>query len=800
MTTTATLRLFWSASLLAIGASALQQTTVPMPDVVPIPGGTYLMGYSDTPFPASLTPFVPTVPAGHVSNFPNGDADERPFHNKTVAPFFFGQTEVTNLQYEAFDPSHRASRGRLGFSAGDNDPVLFVSWYNATSYCAWLREKTGMAFRLPTEAEWEWAARGNDSGTFSKYFWTGDTVPKSMQNNQQSVTGLPTRGLDLRVARYAPNGYGVYDTIGNVEEWCEDWVSPYPGGPDLAAGHAKVTRGGSHSTPLYYLRTANRAGALPDEKNWVIGFRVAMDPSVDSLSEPRPSKNPAASTASSPSPLLSHLATPLPKVWPAWSERPSPVIQRRYVNIPPTGTGDFARLPFADHNHEPTIAACPNGQMYASWFSTKCGEPGRCVGLAHAWLSNSSDPEAKWTTAAPQLNVPDRNQCCTALHIDRATGTLYHFSAVSSAYDYHSNIMTIVRKSSDCGHTWTAPAPMWPEHAYEHQIVVTVVEDEDTGEVMIPCDVWADKLPYGPMKGPQSVVQHNPDGWAKIDDPAAWRVSRSNQKNSTDYTNTGAHHASIVQLRTKGHMEAIGRSFPIDNSMGMATSTDGGYNWKTHASTFPPIGGGHREVMLRLGSRAENPLMMCSFAEEAMPVPCECPSSTTASKFSISQGWNAVPSGKPTTEPSMSACEATCTGLCNQFSWNSDSRHCYTSNAQAVTGKLNPRVISGCRRDRCTSGCTCSFPATGLYCALSEDDSKTWTHRRIITDDLTRKGHVVEGMDGGSFLMSFNSSEQGGYNAAAVSDDGLIHLITSRNHFQFNLAWLRQLSPAPPEE
>jgi hypothetical protein len=87
-----------------------------------------------------------------------------------------------------------------------------------------------------------------------------------------------------------------------------------------------------------------------------------------------------------------------------------------------------------------------------------------------------------------------------------------------------------------------------------------------------------------------------------------------------------------------------------------------------------------------------------------------------------------------------------------------------------------------------------------LYCALSEDDSKTWTHRRIITDDLTRKGHVVEGMDGGSFLMSFNSSEQGGYNAAAVSDDGLIHLITSRNHFQFNLAWLRQLSPAPPEE
>lgn len=178
--------------------------------------------------------------------------------------------------------------------------MLFVSWHNATAYCAsWLRGQTRKAFRLPTEAEWEWAARGNDSDTISKYFWTGDTVPKNMQNNQQSLKGLPTTGLDLRVARYAPNGYGVYDTIGNVEEWCEDWVAPYPNGPDLAGGHAKVTRGGSHSTPLYYLRTANRAGALPDEKNWVVGFRVAMDFSMNSPSAP-PVPNAPSSSLSSP--------------------------------------------------------------------------------------------------------------------------------------------------------------------------------------------------------------------------------------------------------------------------------------------------------------------------------------------------------------------------------------------------------------------------------------------------------------------------------------------------------------------
>ena len=179
-----------------------------------------------------------------------------------------------------------------------------------------------------------------------------------------------------------------------------------------------------------------------------------------------------------------------------------------------------------------------------------------------------------------------------------------------------------------------------------------------------------------------------------------------------------------------------------------------------------------------------------------MPVPCECPAGS--SDWAISQGFDAVPDGTRTTQPSMAACEASCTGACTQFSWNTESHHCYTSDSPIVSGEPNPHVSSGCRRDRCTSGCSCSFPATGLYCALSEDEGESWTQRRVITDDLSREGHVVEGMDGSQFVMSFNSSEPKGYNAAAVSDDGLIHLITSRNHYQFNLAWLRQLSPAPP--
>ena len=124
--------------------------------------------------------------------------------------------------------------------------------------------------------------------------------------------------------------------------------------------------------------------------------------------------------------------------------------------------------------------------------------------------------------------------------------------------------------------------------------------------------------------------------------------------------------------------------------MGMATSTDGGYHWTPHKSTFPPIGGGHREVMIRLGSIAENPLMMCSYAEEAMALPSECPPETGA--FIVSEGVNAVPTGSRSTQASLAACEATCVGTCNQFSWNTGSHHCYTSEATVVNWKANVKM------------------------------------------------------------------------------------------------------------
>ena len=115
------------------------------------------------------------------------------FPQRGRSGFGMGVTEVTNEQYEAFDPSHREVRERLGFSTRDDEPVIFVSWYNATNYCKWLSEKTGRSFRLPTEASGN-GQRGVTTLKHSSYFWTGDTVPDKMQNNQVPVKGLPKKG------------------------------------------------------------------------------------------------------------------------------------------------------------------------------------------------------------------------------------------------------------------------------------------------------------------------------------------------------------------------------------------------------------------------------------------------------------------------------------------------------------------------------------------------------------------------------------------------------------------------------
>eukprot|EP00038_Savillea_parva_P001532 m.104777 g.104777 ORF g.104777 m.104777 type:complete len:879 (-) comp10537_c0_seq2:67-2703(-) len=686
-----------------------------LPTMIPIPAGTYMMGYKDGPLP----------PGASLPNFPMGDADESPAHMVHVSAFAMSATEVTNRQYEQFDPSHKGLRGKLGFSTGDDEAVVFVSWNDAVNYTRWLSDTTGHAYSLPTEAEWEFAARGNNTATNGSAFWTGDAIPPTMLNNPKD-TGIPTSGLPLTVARFASNGFGLFDTLGNVEEWVHDWHGPYtneaqqdPVGP--SSGTFRATRGGSHSTEPYYLRSANRAGALPEERSWYIGFRVVLNGTASKVktASGQPfntlpqSDYPATRTDQTGQPhsdhahrTTSHSTTNTTESWPTWNPIPMVPVVRRYVNWP----GNGSALPFSLHNHEPTIVACPDGSVYANWYSTNCGEPGRCTGLVDARLA----PGAKeWTTARVQLDAPDRCQCCTALYLDRTSGVLYHFSGMSAAGTYEDIIGTL-QSSTDCGATWTAPKIIWPDHGIEHQIVVTIIASLDGTNMLIPCDHWG--TPPYTLEGDQSIVQHAP--MDRLADPSAWTRAATP---GAFYNNTGSHHTSIVALRNGSYL-AVGRAHDIDGTMPMAYSNDGGHVWFAHASPFTGIHGGQREVMIRLGS-PNQPLMHCTYA-------------------------NGPPAYQPT----------------------------YVNDS------------AGGR-----------FTITGLYCAVSYDDGETWPNRRTITDTFSHDGRQWPGFDGKNFTMSYNSGEPNGYMAATVSDDGKIHLITSRNSYSFNLAWLAA-KPDPPSK
>jgi formylglycine-generating enzyme required for sulfatase activity len=207
--------------------------------LVRIQAGRFTMGFGDRPLPEELVT--------RKSHFANGDFDEQPTHTVTITrPFYMADCEVTNAQYEQFDPAHKQWRGRSGYSKADDEAVVFVNWHDAVRFCRWLSDKEGLPYRLPTEAEWEYACR---AGTTTP-FYTGDALPAEFSKEAETP---------LTVGKTTPNPWGLYDMHGNVEEWCCDWYGPYESTTQAdpvgrADGDFKVTRGGSHSTEPYYLR------------------------------------------------------------------------------------------------------------------------------------------------------------------------------------------------------------------------------------------------------------------------------------------------------------------------------------------------------------------------------------------------------------------------------------------------------------------------------------------------------------------------------------------------------------------
>lgn len=653
---------------------------------VRIEPGTFMMGSANANLSDEIT-------AGK-EYLKDGDWDEQPVHQVSLSsPFHIGTYQVTNAQYEEFDPDHREQRGKIGFSQDDDEAVVFVDWHEATRFCEWLSKKEGLPYRLPTEAEWEYACR---AGTTTHYH-TGDTLPGEFQKNV-GESWYPDEGrsrgaeeiVPLHVGKTSPNAWGLFDMHGNVEEWCQDWYGPYEAHPQTdpcgrESGLYRVTRGGSHSTLLCYLRSANRLGAVPEDKHWYIGFRVVcgeMPEKPDILPTPkvalwgRDVKQVAAQRSVATN--VPYFAEPIP-----------------FVRIPDGANGPL----FSKHNHVPAIVECPNGDMFAAWYSCVT-ERGRELTVAASRLRLG---ESEWDVAEPFWGPPDRNNHATSLWCNE-DGRIYHFNGLSAAATW-GPLALVLRHSDDNGATWSKPRLISPEHRLRHMPIASVFRRQD-GSILFACDAVS-----GGNGG--TVVWISEDDGETWDEPGAGQPIPEFAAGNSGGWIAGIHGA-VVEL-SDGRLMGFGRGDTIDGRMPKSISDDDGKTWHYSASPFPPVSGGQRCVLLRL---QEGPIFLASFT-----------------------GSRKTPETMPIID------------------------------------------VSGNERH-----------VTGLFAALSYNDGETWTNIRLISDDGPDR--EIETMDGRPFVMGLNSAEPGGYLAVTQGKNGIIHLISSKQHYRFNYAWLKEQLPS----
>jgi formylglycine-generating enzyme required for sulfatase activity len=213
---------------------------------------------------------------GSKENDPDAELDEKPQREVKVASFWIGKYEVTFDEYDLFARvrghprlSHQSwGRGR--------QPVINVSWEDAVAYAAWLSKVTGRHYRLPTEAEWEYAAR---AGTTTRYWW-GDELGRGRANCHDCGSQWDAK-QSAPVGSFEANPFGLHDTAGNVWEWtCSAYRGPYYGSesqcaPSGGGGEVRVLRGGSWFNRGRFLRSAARHWSVPGHRDGYIGFRLA---------------------------------------------------------------------------------------------------------------------------------------------------------------------------------------------------------------------------------------------------------------------------------------------------------------------------------------------------------------------------------------------------------------------------------------------------------------------------------------------------------------------------------------------
>jgi formylglycine-generating enzyme required for sulfatase activity len=219
------------------------------PDMVFVEGGTFMMGCT--------------------SEQSGCNSDENPTHSVTLNSYNIGKYPVMQWQWEAVMGSNPSS-----FKKGDDYPVEYVSWNDVQTFITKLNDLTGKNYRLATEAEWEYAARGGNQSKGYTYSGSNTVGNVAWYSSNSGSSTHP-------VGEKTPNELGIYDMSGNVGEWCNDWYGSYTSSPQTnptgpSSGSYRVLRGGSWGSHASDCRVASRGSYSPIHRFIIVGFRVVL--------------------------------------------------------------------------------------------------------------------------------------------------------------------------------------------------------------------------------------------------------------------------------------------------------------------------------------------------------------------------------------------------------------------------------------------------------------------------------------------------------------------------------------------
>jgi len=224
-----------------------------------------------------------TFQMGSENNDGIADDDEKPTHSVTVSSFYISEIEVTQGLWEAVMGTTVIYQRNLVNSSsplrglGADLPMYYVNWYECQEFIRRLNSQTGKCFRLPTEAEWEYASKGGNKRNDFKYAGSNSLANVAWYSDNSNSSSHPVKSK-------TPNAIGLFDMSGNVWEWCQDWYGYYnnnietnPIGP--ADGSKRVVRGGSWYSNSSYCRVTKRYKIDPGYRDTCYGFRLVLDSS-----------------------------------------------------------------------------------------------------------------------------------------------------------------------------------------------------------------------------------------------------------------------------------------------------------------------------------------------------------------------------------------------------------------------------------------------------------------------------------------------------------------------------------------